>query len=73
MNAETPRPSLARNWLSLAGLVIAVGSLFSFLLLFLLDEIAHLANPYVGILTFRAFARPSRWSSGFTGTTSFRR
>jgi nitrate/TMAO reductase-like tetraheme cytochrome c subunit len=47
-----PRAPLLRNWLSLAGLVIAVGSLFSFLLLFILDSAAHLANPYVGILTY---------------------
>ena len=47
-----PRFPLLRNWLSLAGLVIAVGSLFSFLLLFILDAAAHLANPYLGILTY---------------------
>ena len=29
-----------------------IGSLFSFLLLFLLDAMAHFANPYIGILTF---------------------
>jgi nitrate/TMAO reductase-like tetraheme cytochrome c subunit len=46
------RPPLLRNWLSLAGLVIALGSLFSFLLLFILDSAAHLANPYIGILTY---------------------
>jgi len=46
------RPSLLRNWLSLAGLVIVVGSIFSFLLLFLMDVMAHSANPYVGLLTF---------------------
>jgi hypothetical protein len=46
------RGSLLRNWLSLAGLVIAVGCLFSFLLLFILDSAAHLANPYIGILTY---------------------
>ena len=47
-----PRTPRLRNWLSLAGLVIAVGSLFSFLLLFILDAAAHLANPYLGILTY---------------------
>jgi nitrate/TMAO reductase-like tetraheme cytochrome c subunit len=41
-----------RNWLSLTGLVVVVGSLFSFFLLLLLDALAHFANPYVGILTF---------------------
>jgi nitrate/TMAO reductase-like tetraheme cytochrome c subunit len=34
------------------GFVVVVGSFFSFVLLLLLDELAHFANPYVGILTF---------------------
>jgi nitrate/TMAO reductase-like tetraheme cytochrome c subunit len=46
------RPSVFRNWLSLTGLVVVVGSLFSFLLLLLLDALAHFSNPYVGILTY---------------------
>jgi nitrate/TMAO reductase-like tetraheme cytochrome c subunit len=46
------RVRLLRNWFSLAGLVITVGSLFSFLLLFVLDSVAHFANPYIGILTY---------------------
>src|ERR1039458_5181356 len=51
--APTPRrSSVFRNWLSLTGLVVVVGSLFSFFLLLLLDALAHFANPYVGILTF---------------------
>jgi nitrate/TMAO reductase-like tetraheme cytochrome c subunit len=41
-----------RNWLSLTGLVVVVGSLFSFFLLLLLDALAHFANPYIGILTY---------------------
>jgi nitrate/TMAO reductase-like tetraheme cytochrome c subunit len=41
-----------RNWLSLTGLVVVVGSVFSFFLLLLLDALAHFANPYVGILTY---------------------
>jgi len=49
---ETKRPSLLRNWLSLSGLVIVIGSLFSFFLLFMLDTLAHFSNPYVGILTY---------------------
>jgi nitrate/TMAO reductase-like tetraheme cytochrome c subunit len=49
---QTPRPSLLRNWISLMGLVIVTGSLFSFLLLFLLDTLAHFSNPYIGILTY---------------------
>jgi nitrate/TMAO reductase-like tetraheme cytochrome c subunit len=51
--AETPHsPSLFRNWCSLIGLVISIGALFSFFLLFMLDAISKSANPYVGILTF---------------------
>jgi nitrate/TMAO reductase-like tetraheme cytochrome c subunit len=38
--------------MSLTGLVVMVGSCFSFLLLLLLDAMAHFANPYVGILTY---------------------
>jgi hypothetical protein len=45
-----PRPHLLHNWLSLAGLVIALGSLFSFLLLLVLDAFDHFANPYIGVL-----------------------
>src|SRR5437868_14002881 len=52
-SALPARPlSVFRNWLSLSGLVIIVGSVFSFTLLFLLDAFAHYANPYVGILTY---------------------
>jgi len=47
-----PHPPLLRNWVSLAGVVVAIGSLFSFLLLFILDSAAHLSNPYLGILTY---------------------
>ncbi len=36
----------------MAGFVVALGSLFAFLLLFLLDLFAHFSNPYVGILTY---------------------
>jgi nitrate/TMAO reductase-like tetraheme cytochrome c subunit len=43
---------LLKNWLSLTGLVIALGSLFAFVLLFLIDLYAHVANPYIGILTY---------------------
>jgi nitrate/TMAO reductase-like tetraheme cytochrome c subunit len=59
MNPETPAPStpprrssVFRNWLSLTGFVVIIGSVFSFLLLLLLDSMAHLANPYIGILTY---------------------
>ncbi len=46
------QPSLLRNWMSLSGLVIVIGSLFSFFLLFVLDAVAHFGNPYIGILTY---------------------
>lgn len=46
------RPSLLRNWISLTGLVIVVGSLFSFVLLFMMDTLSKTSNPYVGILTY---------------------
>jgi nitrate/TMAO reductase-like tetraheme cytochrome c subunit len=50
---SAPRRSSAfRNWLSLWGLVVMVGSLFSFVLLFVMSTLAHVSNPYVGILTF---------------------
>ena len=46
------RPSLLQNWMSLTGLVIVIGGLFSFFLLFMLDAIAHFSNPYISILTW---------------------
>src|SRR6516165_1015293 len=46
------RTSVFRNWTSLSGFVVMVGSLFSFLLLLVLDAMAHFANPYIGILTY---------------------
>src|SRR5262245_48888429 len=46
------RSSVFRNWMSLTGLLVIVGSLFSFLLLLLLDAMAPFANPYIGILTY---------------------
>ncbi|HUB86872.1 MAG TPA: cytochrome C [Verrucomicrobiae bacterium] len=48
----TKRPSAFQNWISLTGTVVAIGALFSFLLLFLMDSLAGGRNPYVGILTF---------------------
>ena len=46
-----PRSHL-RNWLSLAGAIDALGSLFAFVFLVAIDTFAHTANPYVGILTY---------------------
>ncbi len=40
------------NWISLAGAVIALGSGFSFLLLFALDTFSRSRNAYLGILTY---------------------
>ena len=55
MNSKSagPRPPSAfRNWISFVGMVVGVGALFSFLLLFVLDAISKFANPYVSILTY---------------------
>ena len=41
-----------RNWLSLAGLVLAVSAFFAFILLFSVDIFAAHANPYMGILAY---------------------
>jgi len=55
-NEITPQPvsrlSIFRNWLTLSGLVIVLGSLFAFLLLFTIDALAHVSNPYIGVLTY---------------------
>ncbi len=57
MNSENHPPSptrlsLFRNWISFIGIVVAIGALFSFLLLFVLDAIAKFSNPYVSLLTY---------------------
>ncbi len=46
------RPSLLRNWMSLTGLVVVIGSMFSFFMLLMLDAVAHFSNPYISILTW---------------------
>jgi hypothetical protein len=56
MNDETPpkhpfRYTLLR-WIDLAGLGTAAASLFAFVLLFALDNLAPTGNPYVGILAY---------------------
>lgn len=56
-------PSNFNNWISFAGLVIAVGSLFAFLLLFALDSLTGHSNPYVGILAY--MGSPSFLTIGF--------
>lgn len=56
MNPEVPkkpaRTSLYRNWLSLTGLLVAISSFFSFILLFAMDFLSHGGNPYLGILEY---------------------
>jgi nitrate/TMAO reductase-like tetraheme cytochrome c subunit len=50
--ANPPPHRPFRNWLSLAGLVVALGSFFAFVLLFAIDLMAHQGNPYMGILAY---------------------
>ncbi len=55
--SETPQrrfslPGLFKNWLSLAGAILAVASCFAFILLFVVDILAHHGNPYMGILAY---------------------
>jgi nitrate/TMAO reductase-like tetraheme cytochrome c subunit len=51
-NINLSKKSAFPNWLSLYGLIVVAGSIFAFLLLFLLDLFSHNANPYVGILAY---------------------
>ncbi len=43
---------IVRNWVSLAGAVLAMGAVFAFVLLFFVDIFAQHANPYMGILAY---------------------
>ena len=57
MNTENKTPaanpsSAFRNWISFIGMVVAVGALFAFLLLFVMDAFAKFSNPYVSLLTY---------------------
>ena len=52
LTAGGARPRLLRSWVSLSGLVVALRSLFSFLLLFVLDTLAHFTNSCIGVLTY---------------------
>ena len=50
---DLSRQSIWRNWCTLAGGIIATGSLFAFLFLFTLDMTGRdRGNPYLGILTY---------------------
>jgi nitrate/TMAO reductase-like tetraheme cytochrome c subunit len=52
-SAGQARQSIWRNWYSLAGAIIASGSLFAFLFLFTLDMTGSgKSNPYMGILCY---------------------
>lgn len=42
------------NWISLAGLIVAIGSAFSFAFLLVMDLFAESSNAYLGILTYIA-------------------
>jgi nitrate/TMAO reductase-like tetraheme cytochrome c subunit len=46
------QPSLMQNWMSLTGVVVVIGGLFSFFMLLMLDAVAHFSNPYISILTW---------------------
>src|ERR1035438_5437928 len=51
-NPPAHRPSLLRNWISLTGVVVIIGGVFSIFLLLVLDAVAHFSNPYISILTY---------------------
>lgn len=48
-------PGLFRNYISFVGAAIAIASLASTLLLFLMEITSHQENPYLGILTYVVF------------------
>lgn len=50
--AKPKRTRHFRNWLTYAGVVLAISSFFAFLLLFAIDLIAKTGNPYLGILAY---------------------
>src|SRR5688572_24709107 len=41
-----------RNWLSLAGAIVASGGIFAFFVLFAIDLLGRASNPYMGILAY---------------------
>ena len=46
------RLGIFRNWLSLSGILLVASSLFAFVLLSLIDVMANVSNPYIGIFTY---------------------
>lgn len=54
---DPARPSrfhFFNNWISLAGVIVALGAGFSFFMLFAIDMMSGHSNPYLGILTYLA-------------------
>ena len=55
-NQENPAPRwrsrLLKNWLSLVGVLLAVGSIFACVLLFAIELFLPHSNPYMGILVY---------------------
>ncbi len=49
---EIPTPSLLANWISLAGIVLAVAAFFAAASLIAIDVFRGFKNPYLGILTY---------------------
>jgi NapC/NirT cytochrome c family, N-terminal region len=49
---QASRSSCFRNWISLTGSIVAIGSLFAFIFLVAIDSMSHDGNPYLGILTY---------------------
>lgn len=69
MSENTKRPFfqslLLRNWPSLAGLVVALSSIFAFVLLLILDFFAKDESPYLGILTYLEAVSEQHRPQGF--------
>ena len=52
MSVAEKKPSLIQNWISVAGLIVATGSLFAMLCLMAMDFFSASKNPYIGIVTY---------------------
>lgn len=61
-SSVSTKPSVWRNWTSLFGLMVMLGGFFIFVLLSVLDAMAHFGNPYVGVLTY--LVAPIFWVLG---------
>jgi hypothetical protein len=49
---SSDRPGLFHNWLTVIGLVVTLGGLFAFFLLFAIDAFGQHSNPYLGLLAY---------------------